>query len=221
MMRKKCLHLLLTSIAFLLAFALWTVSLLFIDVKEIGPNGTTIGLSALNGFFHKLTGVHMTLYIITDWLGLVPIICALCFAVMGTYQWIKRKSIKKVDYTILMLGGFYITVISFYLLFETVIINYRPILINGCLEASYPSSTTMLVLCVMPTAALQLNTRVKNKIFKLCINIAIISFTIFMVFARLVSGVHWFSDVIGGVLLSKGLFFMYCFLCSLENVNKI
>lgn len=109
------------------------------------------------------TGVHFELYNITDWLGLVPLFVCMGFGILGLVQWIKRKSICKVDHDILILGGFYIITIAAYLLFESVVINYRPVLIGGILEASYPSSTTMLVMCVMPTAIMQLKSRIKNK----------------------------------------------------------
>jgi undecaprenyl-diphosphatase len=108
-----------------------------------------------------------------------------------------------------VLGAFYIAVIVAYIFFEMVVINYRPVLINGYLEASYPSSTTMLVACVMPTAIMQLNSRIKNKTIKKCVICIISAFIAFMVIGRLVSGVHWFSDIIGGILLSAGLVTAY------------
>ena len=96
-----------------------------------------------------------------------------------------------------------------YILFEEVVINYRPVLINGFLEASYPSSTTLLVLCVMPTAVMQLNTRIRKETLRKCVAVAIKVFVVFMVMGRLVSGVHWLSDIVGGVLLSMGLVKLY------------
>jgi undecaprenyl-diphosphatase len=114
-----------------------------------------------------------------------------------------------VDYNVLVLGGFYIVTIAVYLFFEQVVINYRPVLIDGNLEASYPSSTTMLVMCVMPTATMQLNVRIKNTVVRRCVIIAIITFTTFMVIGRLISGVHWITDIIGGALFSSGIDLMY------------
>jgi len=146
----------------------------------------------------------------TDWLGLVPIFVCMGFAILGLTQWIKRKSIRKVDRDILALGGFYILTIAAYLLFENVVINYRPVLINGYLEASYPSSTTLLVMCVMPTAVMQLRCRIKNKTLRCCVTAIICTFIAFMLIGRLVSGVHWFTDIVGGVLLSTGLVTLYC-----------
>ena len=204
------------AICMLTAFVLWTVAIRLVDVQIIGPQDSAVGLATVNGFIHKLIGVHMSLYIITDWLGIVPIFVVMGFALLGLIQFIKRKNIFKVDYNILILGGFYIVVMAVYLIFETVVINYRPVLINGYLEASYPSSTTMLVMCVMPTAVMQFNTRIKNNVLKRFAASAIIAFIVFMVVGRLVSGVHWFTDIIGGALLSAGLVLMYRAIISLK-----
>jgi undecaprenyl-diphosphatase len=190
-------------------FIVWTVLVKCVDVQAIGPNGSAVGFAALNGFVHKLTGVNMVLYNITDWLGLVPICFAAGFGTLGFIQLIKRKSILKVDASILILGVFYIAVIALFLLFEICVINYRPILIEGIMEASYPSSTTLLVMCVMPTSAIQLKNRIKSRRLQQATIWGIYAFTAFMVIARLISGVHWFSDIIGGLLLSAGLVTVY------------
>jgi undecaprenyl-diphosphatase len=188
---------------------LWTVAIRFVDVKVIGPLESTVGFSTINKYLHTLTGVHLTLYNITDWLGLVPIGFAFGFALFGLFQWIKRKHIKKVDYSILLLGGFYVILMAVYIFFEYVVINHRPVLINGILEASYPSSTTMLVMCVMPTAAMQLNHRLKHNGLKRCVLLLITAFVLFMVIIRLISGVHWFTDIVGGALFSSGFVMLY------------
>ena len=206
-----------TALCLLIAFTLWTVAVRFVDVQAIGPRESAVGFSAINGYVHSLTGVHMTLYVITDWLGLVPVAFGFGFAVLGLVQWIKRKRFLKVDFSILVLGGFYTLVTGAYLLFERVVINYRPVLIDGFLEASYPSSTTMLVLCVMPTALTQLRGRIKNPTLNRWVSAAITVFTVFMVVGRLMSGVHWITDIIGGILLSAGLVRIYDGVCSLQK----
>ena len=204
----------------LLAFLLWTVAIQFVDVQAIGPQESSVGFATINQFVHNLTGVHMSLYTITDWLGLVPLVFVMGFALLGLIQWIKRKHLLKVDYNILILGGFYIIVMTVYVIFEMLVVNYRPVLINGYLEASYPSSTTMLVMCVMPTAIMQFNARIKNGILKRWVSSAITIFIAFMVIGRLVSGVHWFTDIVGGALLSAGLVMLYCSACGLERKGK-
>ena len=201
-MRKRKFY---TAFGFLAAFLLWTVAVSRIDVQPIGPKGSSVGFASLNRFVHSVTGVHMCLYTITDWLSLIPVAVGFGFALTGLRQWIKRKSILKVDHDILTLGVFYLVVLAVYLLFEKVVINYRPVLIEGVLEASYPSSTTVLVLCVMFTAVMRLRLGVKKK----GIAMIITAFTVFMVIARFLSGVHWVTDIIGGILLSAGLVLLY------------
>ena len=197
------------AIAFLIAFVLWTVAVRTVDVRPIGPQGSSVGFAALNRYVHELSGTHTFLYVLTDWLGFVPIGIALGFGVLGLVQWIKRKSILNVDRSILALGGFYAAVMAVYILFEIVKINYRPVLIDGLLEPSYPSSTTMLAMCVMPTAMLQLRGRIQNPVFNRFVLFVIGIFTAFMVIGRLLSGVHWLSDIVGGILLSTGLVMLY------------
>ena len=214
-MEKKNKKRLVLGAGLVVAFVLWTVLVCFVDVRTIGPEGSSVGFATLNGFVHELTGVNWLLYTVTDWLGLVPIAAALGFAILGLVQLIKRKSLWKVDHSILALGVFYIVVMAAYVFFEMVVINYRPTLIDGYLEASYPSSTTMLVMCVMPTAAMQLNARIKNTVFRRCAIIAIVAFTAFMVIGRLVSGVHWITDIIGGALFSAGVVTTYFSICNI------
>ena len=193
----------------IILFVIWTRLIQIIDVQPIGAKGSEVGFATINSWFHSLTGVNMTIYTITDWSGLVPVFICMIFGFIGLIQLIKRKSLLKVDFDIRILGVYYVIVILCYLIFEMYPINYRPILINGFMEASYPSSTTLLVLCVMPTLAFQVNQRLKNDKIKRIICIITIGFSLFMVVGRLISGVHWLTDIIGSVLLSVGLFYLY------------
>lgn len=205
----------LLPLIFLTAFILWTVALGWVDVQDIGPNGSAVGFATVNGFIHRLTGVCMPVYTITDWLGLVPVFIGFAFAALGLVQWIKRKHILKVDFSILMLGVFYLLMLAVYLLFETVVINYRPVLINGYLEVSYPSSTTLLTLCVMPTTAWQLRRRIRTACLRRVVIAVIVLFIVFMVGGRLLAGVHWLSDIVGGGLLSAAMVSLYDAVCCL------
>ena len=117
-MEKKSKKLLVWGVSLLLAFVLWTVLVCIVDVRAIGPRESSVGFATLNGYVHSLTGVNWLLYTVTDWLGLVPIAVAFGFAVLGLVQWIKRKSILKVDRSLFVLGGFYILVMAVYILFE-------------------------------------------------------------------------------------------------------
>ncbi|MDD6193548.1 MAG: phosphatase PAP2 family protein [Lachnospiraceae bacterium] len=215
-MKKRGKKLLLLGVVWEAIFAVWTVLIQMVDVQPAGQKGTDIGFATFNVWFHKLTGVHMGIYTITDWLGLVPLFVCVFFAGIGFVQLIKRRSLFQVDYDIILLGVYYAVVILGYIIFEMIPINYRPILIEGRLEASYPSSTTLLVLGVMPTLMEQMNRRLRNSMVKRTINIFTIAFSVYMVVGRLVCGVHWFTDIVGAVLLSGGLFCTYkaaVFLC--------
>jgi undecaprenyl-diphosphatase len=197
------------GIALILAFILWTILIRTVDVQPVGVNNTDIGFAAVNTWFHRLTGETMWIYTVTDWLGLVPIVICVCFGILGLVQLIQRKSLKKVDADIILLGIYYILVIIGYLVFEMIPINYRPILIDGAMEASYPSSTTLLVLSVMPTLKFQADRRTGNDTVRWITTAFVILFSAFMVIGRLVSGVHWLTDIIGAVLLSTGLYLVY------------
>ena len=190
-------------------FVLWTWLVQTVDVRSAGETATAVGFAALNARFHHLTGVHMALYTVTDWLGLIPVLVCGLFAAVGAAQLWKRKSLRRVDPDLLLLGGYYALVILCYLGFEAVPVNYRPVWIEGRLEASYPSSTTLLVLSVMPTLVLQTNRRVKRPLAKRAIAIASMVFSAAMVWGRLLSGVHWLTDILGSLLLSAGLFSLY------------
>ncbi len=216
-MKKKNRKGLIVGIGLLVAFVLWTVAVKLIDVQPIGPEGSVVGFATVNRFVHGLTGANMSLYNITDLLGLVPLGFVMGFGTLGLIQWIKRKHILKVDYSILVLGSFYTVVMAVYVLFEMLTLNYRPVLINGILEASYPSSTTMLVMCVMPTAIMQFNERIRNNVLRRSVTVIIAAFIIFMVIGRLASGVHWFTDIVGGALLSAGLVVLYYSVSSNSN----
>lgn len=208
-MKRNGKTLLFLGVTFVITFVIWTLLIQIVDVQPFGQNGTDIGFATFNCWFHKLSGVHMTLYTITDWLGLIPLVVCMIFGGIGFVQLVKRRSLFKVDYDIIFLGIYYIIVIFGYLIFEMIPINYRPILIEGFMEASYPSSTTMLVLSVMPTLVFQVNRRLKNTVVKKIVSILTVIFSAFMVIGRLVSGVHWFTDIVGSIMLSAGLFYIY------------
>lgn len=208
-MKKDVRLLYIIAVSLLLSFVGWTIALVLVDVQAIGAQETKLGFATVNQFVHNAIGVRMWLYELTDWLSIIPLFCVLMLAGIGVIQWIKRKQLLKVDRDLLVLGIFYVTVILLFFIFEILEINYRPILIQGKLEASYPSSTTLLVSCVMPTTAIQCNARIKNKIWRGILGLIVGIFTCFMIIARFLSGVHWMTDIIGGILLGGGIITLY------------
>lgn len=188
---------------------IWTALVQWIDVQPVGPNETNIGFASLNCWFHQLTGVHMTVYTVTDWLSLVPLLICVVFGGIGLVQLIQRRSLFQVDLDLTILGIYYVLVMFAYFIFEMIPVNYRPVLIDGRIEASYPSSTTLLVLCVMPTLNFQVKRRMKSRRMIHAINTLSILFAGFMVTGRMISGVHWLTDIIGAGILSAGLYLIY------------
>ena len=198
-------YFILTGLLFFL-FALFTILVARFDVRPIGPQQSAVGFGAINQAVFDLLGVHLMWYVLTDWLGVAAILVAFGFAAVGMCQMISRKSIRKVDRHILLLGLFYGLVIAFYMFFEQVVINYRPVILGHGLEASYPSSHTMIVVCIMATAVPQVGRLWPNK-QKLCAGMVIFATFIMVitVIGRLISGVHWFTDIAGGLLLAGAL----------------
>ena len=209
-MKRKAIWQFILGVAILSIFILFTRSLACVDVQRIGPNNSPVAYAGINRTVHNFFGVNMRLYYISDWAGVVAICIALGFAILGLVQWVKRKHICKVDSSILVLGVFYILIFGAYVFFELRVINRRPVLIHGILEASYPSSTTMLAMCVLPTAMMQFNRFIKNAIIRNAINTTCGLVTGFMVIGRLLSGVHWFTDIFGGMLFSIAMILLYC-----------
>ena len=183
---------------------IYTILVKIIDVAPIGPNNSEVGFSKINGFFHNLLGSNMTIYKITEILGIIPLLMAGIYAIIGLVELIKRKSLTKVDYEIYALAGLYVVVLGLYVFFEKCIINYRPILIDGVLEASYPSSHTLMALCICGSSII-VNKRIfHKKIFNLENKLSIF-LMITIILGRFISGVHWFSDILGGIFISLAL----------------
>ena len=203
----------MAGVLLLLVFALWTVLIQIVDVQPAGcyEPQKNVGFAGINTWFHGLTSFSESLYKITDWLGLVPIAVCGCFGVLGLVELIRRKSLMKVDRDILLLGIYYIIVIAADLAFEMITIISRPVLVDGLEkpESSYPSSTTLLVLSVMPTLVFQVKRRMADTPARKAIIAATVLFTAFMLIGRLIAGVHWLTDIIGSVILSAGLYLIY------------
>lgn len=220
LMKKSKQYGIVTGILFIL-FALFTLVVKMIDVQAIGPMNAKVGLATLNQAAASFFGVHEIWYTITDYLGYLAIAAAFAFALWGLVQFIRRKSLWKVDSAILSLAGLYILVVAFYVFFEIVIVNYRPVLMEGVLEASYPSSHTMLVVAIMASAPIALKRLIGQH--KAAVGIAQITAAIVIVVTvvgRMLSGVHWLTDIIGGVLLSAAIVMLYVSILSWLESEK-
>ena len=181
-----------------------------LDVRTIGPQGSAVGFAALNGFvFRLLGGYHPFVYRLTEALGILSFAPVFGFALLGLCQLLRRRSLKKVDPDILLLGAFYVLVGAVYLIFKYCAVNYRPVDLGTGPEASYPSSHTVLAVCVMSTTISQVRARIQSAALRkwtvrLCCVLMVL-----IVAGRLLSGVHWCIDIVGALLLSATLLSFY------------
>ena len=180
-------------------------------MAAIGPEGTEIGLSGINQDFHNATGLNMGWYKLTEYMGYGALALVGVFALVGLVQLIQRKSLLKVDKTILALGGLYVVVLGLYVGFDKIAINYRPEILEGetHVEPSFPSSHTMLACVVLGSAALVAGQYIKNRTLARALQVLAVAACVVLVVGRLLSGVHWLTDIIGGVLISLALLFLF------------
>lgn len=208
---KKNRNLIISLVCFAL-FIFFTIIVRFVDRRPLGPNSSLIGLATVNVWFSELIGSNMMLYKITDFVSILPILTALVFAGVGVYQWATRKKLSKVDKSIWILGCFYIALFAIYMIFNFVVINSRPVLIDGYLEPSYPSSTTLLSITFMLFAIYQSNRLLSNQKLKTSIEIGSWVLMLFLIIGRVISGVHWLSDILASIILSIAIVYLYYYL---------
>lgn len=202
-----------TSLIILIIFTIlsiaFTLLLSFVDVRS-SINNSSLGLATMNEKVFYAIGSSNLWYYITQVLGYLAIAVVITFAVIGIIQLIKRKNIKKVDKEIIGLGITYLLIALIYVFFEKVIIvNYRPILEDGNLASSFPSSHTLLACVVFATALKEARILIKNKFINNNIIFLLEFLVIIMIGGRLLAGVHWLSDIIASVLYSGVIVSLY------------
>ncbi|MCR4789545.1 MAG: phosphatase PAP2 family protein [Treponemataceae bacterium] len=186
-------------------FIAFTLCTKFVDLGAIGPESSTVGFSHMNRHAQISFGQHEIWDKISDIPLLISLLMALFFGILGLIEFIKRKSLKKVDVNILSTGILYLAIIAFYVFFEFINVNYRPVLIEGKLEASYPSSHILIVSTITWNALVNLSYYSQKKcIYVPCALLG--GILIGITFAgRMFSGMHWLSDALAGIILSLAL----------------
>lgn len=186
-----------------------TVLVATVDVQPVGVVGTNLGFATLNTGFFSRFGENQTFYKISKIAGYLSFAVAGGFGIFFLVQLFQRKSLKKVDRNLTVLMLLYLAALIIYLLFETIVINYRPVLRDKGLEPSYPSTHAMLAYVIMVSAVDQWNIYIKNE--KLLTAVVAASFLVMalILISRLLSGVHWLTDIIGGILFGDMLIAWY------------
>ena len=193
----------------LTVFLLFTLLVAMVDYKPIGPRGSEVGLAAVNGFLHSHFGYNDLFYVLSKLLGYICFLIPVINAGVAVRDICRKKSLFKIGPDVLSAFVVYVLMAFFYVLFNTVVLNSRPVLMDGQLEASYPSSHTLLGVTLCLTAALQLNFRDRNLERKVRNQRILIALGVLVVVTRFFSGVHWFTDIVGGVLLGLTMTALY------------
>lgn len=214
---------LVATLFFGIMTAAMTVAVKKYDVAAIGPAGTSVGFATINARFAEMTGVSQFWFNLAEILGLVIILIFAIFALKGLIQLIKRRSLLKVDSNILVLGGMYFMVFALYVLFTKIAISYRPILMEGETfpEPSFPSSHTMLACVVIMGAILQLKYYIDRKWLRIVLTILMLAIMLLTIGARLMSGAHWLTDIVAGILYSATLVSAYCAVINIIGVSDL
>ena len=197
------------TIILLISFIVFTIIVKCVDVKPLGINETNIGLSTFNISVRDKIPYNETWYKITKYFGYLWFVVCGLFAAYGIYLFIKNKSLKKIDYKLYILFSIFLLAIILYISFEFIKINYRPILEDGKMELSYPSSHTLLSIAIFVPSALYIIDSKFNKIFKYISVPTLLILAILIVVGRFLSGVHWATDIFGGIILGSFLISLY------------
>lgn len=212
--------LIISTITMAILSIIFTSLIIFVDKQNIGAGNTSVGFAGLNKFFQNLFEYNNTFYKLTEILGYLVLCIALSYMIILLVQLIKRKSLKKVDVELLLVAIFYVAIVIIYILFEISKINFRPVLLDGELEASYPSSHTMIAVFICTTAILINQKLINNKAIKITLDCTIGILGTMVVIGRIISGVHWITDIIGAILISTTLVLLYTTLLYIFK-NKI
>lgn len=201
------------TVGLLILFVIFVFCLKKVNVDAIGPEGGKVGFASINKKVFDKLGQNAKWDKCSDYIAIVVIATVPIFALIGFVQMIKRKSLLKVDGDVLMFGGFYVVVLGFYELFEKIALNCRPIIDKNEIEASFPSSHTLIAVCFLGGTMLQVCYRIKNVALKIIVNVLCVVLMVAMAVMRLLAGMHWFTDVVGAILAGMFLLMLYysCF----------
>ena len=186
-------------------FVILLVLLLTVDIAPIAADGGRVGLATLNESVWKAIGVNPTLYKVAKYTGYLALLVAAGLALLGLIQLVGRRSLAKVDRELLVLAGLYAATLAFYLAFEVFVVNVRP----TAPEASFPSSHTLLAITFFGSALPLCRKYLQKKPICLCAQVALCVLLVVTTLCRFLSGVHWLTDILGGVLLGAALLCLF------------
>lgn len=207
----------LPAVCWTAAALLFTLLIKLVGVQNAGATNTPLGFARINTAVHTAVGTSSFWYTVSKLLGFCAIATAAFFAGLGLWQWFQRKSLKEVDRVFFVLASLYVAVVVLWKLFDVIALNYRPVLKDGAAEPSYPSTHTMMALAFFGSAVPMIMTYMKRRRLRKILALAAIAAAFLTVLARFLSGVHWFTDIIGGILISGALLSWFWFAVKQEG----
>lgn len=178
--------------------------LLNADKAVIAESGKEVGLSSINNLVKYSYKENLDL--MTDLLFYVTFTVVVFEGCLGIIQLVTRKSLFKVDKEIIIFGISLVVMVVLWLVFDHLLkINVRPIDAN---EGSFPSThvmmATFLALASHAFICMKYETRLP-KYLSLVLAIIIIST---ITFGRVACGMHYITDVTGGLFMGLALYFI-------------
>lgn len=199
----------IAGVVCLVLFALLAALLLTVDRAPIAGDGSLVGLASLNASAHSLLRESHLAETLSNVLLVVPLASMLALAVMGIRQIVVRRSLAGVSRDLWFLLGLYVVMLVLYVLFNHVSINNRPLLQDGVCEPSFPSSHTLLAVTTLGAAMVQAGQRMRKGGARTTVVAVCAVAMAALVIARALSGVHWATDILGGILLGAALVAFY------------
>lgn len=220
-MKKKSLIYMIVAILLAAAFCVLTVLLVSVDVRPAGESGAPVGLATLNEAVFETVGQNEIALTVSKLSGLCMIAAVGAFGVLGLVQIIRRKGIFRADKELYFMACGLIALAAAYVLFEIFVINYRPVLDEGQLAASYPSSHTMLAVAVAGMGMAYIVRRVRSNALAYTLYGLLNVAAVVTVCCRMLSGVHWLTDIVGGLLVGLVITFGYLSACAFAKEREV
>jgi len=207
------------SAVLLVLFVIFVILAKTVDVAAVGPMGSEIGFASINKSAADAIGYNESIYNVSKSLSYFGIAVMVVFGLFGAMQLYYKKGPKNVDKDLYALYGLYVLGLIVYIVLEKVVINSSPVFSNG-LKVSYSSFYIILAVAFMGAAIVEFNARLKAKKVKIIVLTLCILDGIGLLVTRLVSGVHWVTDVIGTLLISVACFLLFLGVFNVIVQNK-
>ena len=140
--------------------------------------------------------------LITNIILILSLIALGAFAVLGLVQWIKRKSLKKVDKQLRWFPLPLALMAATYVVFDKFLpkfFDFMPTRPNGSGEPSFPSTHVMIVATIFFITTIILPKYIKNKVVRIILELLMVIGLALTCTGRVMANMHTPIDVLGGI----------------------